>query len=84
MELGGDHAGKQRPHAAARDKGFSHAPHPNIYVGGRTVQLQQAAGQVAVVQDLSELGLVAGLGQVTELAPCAVTLEEVNIKKRRV
>ncbi len=72
LELYCDEAGEQRPHTAAADKRLRHASQPDVNVVGRTVVLQQPAGQVGVVQDLSELRLVPGLRQAAEPAPGVV------------
>lgn len=68
LELCCNKAGEQRPHTAATDKRLCNASHPDVDVVGRTVELQQPAGQVCVIQDPSELRLVPGLRQATQLA----------------
>lgn len=72
LELSCDEAGEQRPHSAAADKWLRHSSHPDVDVVGRTVVLQQPAGQVVVVQDPSKLCLVLGLRQAAEPAPGVV------------
>ena len=72
LELVGDEAGEQRAHTTSVDEGFCSASHPHVDVAGRSVQLQEPSRQVHVVQYLSQLCLVAWLGQPTVLTPRVV------------
>ena len=72
LELVGDEAGEQRAHTASPDEGFCHSSHPHVDVAGCSIQLQEPGRQACVVQNLSQLCLVAGLGQPTELTPRVV------------
>ena len=72
LELVGDEAGEQRANTASLDEGFRSASHPHIDVAGCSVQLQEPCRQVCVVQYLSQLCLIAWLGQPTVLTPLVV------------
>lgn len=74
MELGCDEASKQRPDTATLGKWLCNASEPNINVVGGSIELQQLAGQVVVVQHPTQLFLILGLRQTTEPPPGVVAL----------